>query len=51
MIKDLLTRNASETDIDEIQRREIAALDAALRTPEHREAVDAFLEKREPRFR
>lgn len=51
MIKELLTENASETDIDEIQRREIAALDAALATPEHREAVDAFLAKREPKFR
>ncbi len=51
MIKELLTQNAVETDIDVIQRREIDALDAALRTPEHREAVDAFLAKREPKFR
>ncbi|MDH3681274.1 MAG: enoyl-CoA hydratase-related protein [Acidimicrobiia bacterium] len=51
MIKELLTENAVETDLDGVQRREIAALDAALRTPEHREAVDAFLAKREPRFR
>lgn len=51
MIKELLTENSAETDIDAIQRREIAALDAALKTPEHREAVDAFLGKREPRFR
>ena len=51
MIKELLTQNAVETSIDDIQRREIDALDAALRTPEHREAVDAFLAKREPHFR
>lgn len=51
MIKELLTQNAVEADIDVIQRREIAALDAALGTPEHREAVDAFLAKREPQFR
>jgi 2-(1,2-epoxy-1,2-dihydrophenyl)acetyl-CoA isomerase len=51
MIKELLTQNASETDIDAIQRREIDALDAARRTQEHREAVDAFLAKREPKFR
>ena len=51
MIKDLLTRNAVETDIDQIQRREIDALNTALATPEHREAVDAFLEKRDPKFR
>lgn len=51
MIKDLLTNNASETNLDEVQRRELAALATALKTPEHREAVDAFLGKREPRFR
>ena len=51
MIKQLLTENADETDIDLIQRREIDALNLALRTPEHREAVNAFIEKREPKFR
>ena len=51
MIKDLLTRNANEVDLAEVQRREMEALEAAYRTPEHREAVTAFLEKRPPKFR
>jgi enoyl-CoA hydratase/carnithine racemase len=51
MIKDLLTKNASETDLAEVQKREVKALEVAYRTPEHREAVSAFLEKRTPNFR
>jgi 2-(1,2-epoxy-1,2-dihydrophenyl)acetyl-CoA isomerase len=51
MIKELLTQNASETDLVAVQRRELAALETAYRTPEHKEAVQAFLEKRPPRFR
>jgi len=51
MIKELLTANGDETDLGAVQRRELAALQAAYRTPEHREAVTAFLEKRPPRFR
>jgi 2-(1,2-epoxy-1,2-dihydrophenyl)acetyl-CoA isomerase len=51
MIKELLTANADETDLVAVQRRELAALEQAYRTPEHREAVTAFLEKRSPRFR
>lgn len=51
MIKDLLTRNACETDIDEVQRREGAALAEAYKTPHFAEAVDAFLNKRPPKFR
>ena len=51
MIKDLLTRNANEVDLAVVQRREMEALEAAYRTPEHREAVTAFLEKRPPKFR
>jgi len=51
MIKELLTQNAAEADLDEVQRREMTALATALRTPEHREAVSAFLEKRAPNFR
>jgi enoyl-CoA hydratase/carnithine racemase len=51
MIKQLLTENGSETDLSLVQRRELAALNAAFKTPEHREAVDAFLEKRAPKFR
>jgi 2-(1,2-epoxy-1,2-dihydrophenyl)acetyl-CoA isomerase len=50
-IKELLTRNGSETDLAEVQRREFLRLREAYATPEHREAVEAFLEKRPPRFR
>ena len=49
--KQLLTANATETDLALVQRRELTALDQAYATPEHREAVAAFLEKRPPRFR
>lgn len=51
MIKELLTINAVETDLAEVQRRELETLQAAFATPEHREAVDAFLAKRAPTFR
>ena len=51
MIKELLTANGSETDLAGVQRRELGALEQAYRTPEHREAVQAFLEKRSPNFR
>lgn len=51
MIKELLTANAAETDLDLVQRREGEALGRAYRTPEHHEAVRAFLEKRQPDFR
>ena len=51
MIKELLTQNAAETDLALVQRREGAALAQAYRTPEHHEAVRAFLEKRTPTFR
>jgi enoyl-CoA hydratase/carnithine racemase len=49
-IKELLTRNACDPDLDAVQRREFERLNEAYRTPEHREAVKAFLEKRQPRF-
>lgn len=38
-------------DLDLVQRREMAALEEAFGTPEHQEAVNAFLEKRPPKFR
>ena len=50
-IKQLLTQNANETDTTAAQRREVAALQQAYATPEHKEAVAAFLEKRKPVFR
>lgn len=51
MIKDLLTRNGSHTDLREVQERESAVLRECWATPEHAEAVAAFLEKRPPKFR
>lgn len=49
-VKELLTRNGSETDIAVVQRREGEALRRAYVSAEHKEAVNAFLEKREPNF-
>lgn len=46
MIKDLLTRNACETDLVEVQRREMRHLHDCYKTPEHAEAVRAFLTQR-----
>jgi enoyl-CoA hydratase/carnithine racemase len=51
MIKQLLTANAAETDLATVQRREGEALAVAYKTPEHHEAVRAFMEKRPPVFR
>ena len=34
-----------------VGRREHEALEKAYTTPEHREAVSAFMEKRQPKFR
>jgi enoyl-CoA hydratase/carnithine racemase len=49
-IKELLTENGSETDLAKVQQRELARLQDARRSPEHKEAVSAFLEKRAPDF-
>ena len=49
--KALLTVNGVSDDLAAVQARETEALAQAYRTDEHREAVNAFLEKREPRFR
>lgn len=51
MIKQLLTRNGSATDLGDVQRSETALLRQCWETPEHKEAVRAFLEKRPPKFR
>jgi enoyl-CoA hydratase/carnithine racemase len=50
LIKQLLTANAVETDLGAVQRRELDALTQSYRSPEHAEAVQAFLEKRPPVF-
>jgi enoyl-CoA hydratase/carnithine racemase len=50
MIKQLLTVNASETDLSLVQRRESELLRRCWESPEHAEAVAAFLAKRQPNF-
>jgi len=50
-IKSLITANANETDIASVQKREGEALAEAYASAEHREAIAAFLEKREPDFK
>jgi enoyl-CoA hydratase/carnithine racemase len=46
MIKRLLTANASETDLGAVQERESELLRECWRSPEHRQAVEAFLGER-----
>jgi 2-(1,2-epoxy-1,2-dihydrophenyl)acetyl-CoA isomerase len=50
-IKQLITANASEADLAVVQNREIQALNEAYRSPEHKEAIAAFMEKRAPDFK
>ncbi len=51
MTKRLLTKNGSATDLTLVQESESALLRECWKTPEHAEAVAAFIEKRPPRFR
>ena len=51
MTKELLTVNGSDTDLTTVQERESALLRDCWKTPEHREAVAAFIAKRPPKFR
>lgn len=50
-IKDLITKNGANPDYNEVMRLEHSTIARCYDTPEHREAVRAFLEKRPPRFR
>jgi enoyl-CoA hydratase/carnithine racemase len=51
MTKQLLSRNALEPDWNVVQERESEQLRICWATPEHKEAVAAFMEKRPARFR
>jgi enoyl-CoA hydratase/carnithine racemase len=46
MIKRLLTQNGSDTDLTAVQERESEIIRECWKSPEHREAVEAFLERR-----
>ena len=50
MIKQLLTTNGVERDLRAVQRLESEMLRDCWKTPEHAEAVAAFMEKRPPKF-
>ena len=43
MTKSLLTANAADTDLDAVQQRESELIRECWKSPEHREAVEAFL--------
>lgn len=51
VVKELVTANMAESDIKQVQKREMAALNEAYKTPEHHEAIAAFIEKRPPNFK
>jgi len=51
MTKRLLSENAADGDLARVQERESALLRVCWTTPEHKEAVAAFIEKRPPVFR
>lgn len=50
-VKELLTKNGSQVNIKDVQRLEGEVLAKAYQSPEHQEAVDAFISKRSPDFR
>ncbi len=51
LVKDLITRNMAESDLSLVQKREGEALAECYKSAEHHEAINAFLEKREPDFK
>jgi 2-(1,2-epoxy-1,2-dihydrophenyl)acetyl-CoA isomerase len=50
-IKQLITQNGTDPDVAAVQRREGELLQQCYVSPEHSEAVAAFMEKRQPSFR
>jgi enoyl-CoA hydratase/carnithine racemase len=50
-VKELVTQNMAESDIKLVQRRELTALSECYKSPEHHEAISAFIEKRPPSFK
>ena len=51
MVKQLITENMAEADLGTVQSREMKSLNLCYESPEHHEAINAFLEKREPDFK
>ncbi len=51
MVKGLISDNMAETDMSLIQKRELEALTRCYESAEHKEAISAFLEKRDPDFK
>ena len=50
-VKELVTQNMAESDIKLVQKRELTALAECYKSPEHHEAINAFIEKRPPSFK
>ena len=50
LIKELIALNQSESDLDTVMERETFRIGMARQAPAHAEAVQAFMEKREPEF-
>jgi len=48
--KQLLIANALEPDLRTVQEREMEVIARCFESPEHAEAVQAFIEKRPPQF-
>ncbi len=51
MVKGLISQNMVESDSTLVQQRELDALNRCFESAEHKEAIAAFLEKREPDFK
>jgi enoyl-CoA hydratase/carnithine racemase len=47
----LITQNVAAADLTQIQSRELDALQVCYDSPEHKEAIDAFIQKRSPNFK
>jgi len=50
MMKELLSKNGSDSDLDAVMEREIEYLQECYASDEHKKAVAAFIEKRAPVF-
>ena len=50
MIKELLAKNPMDSDLDAVMERESLRDQIARRLPNHSEAIEAFSQKRDPKF-